>query len=527
MTALFMRRTIWLLAMLLAACGGSQAISTNPVVPGASTLPAQTFARFTITVPAAAGTASHTRAPKYVSSATQSVIITLTNVNGVAYTGSQARLATNLTPSNSACSSAGTNLTCTVNAPAIVGTDSFSVVTYDAQQTTSSPATPAGNVLSEATLAVNVVAGQANQPTTPLILGGVAASYLTTLPSDPHVRGSQGAGYQIAGNWQYVLNVTPVDADGNVIIGPGTPTVSVQSGGSAVAVTPGSSANTFAVQTKSYSATPVVLTINAPLGSSTTVSVSTVQELWVTNSGTETVNAYALYPGTAPVALPDEITTGLINPTGITFDASGDLWVASRSNTFVYEYAPQTLALIQGLSTAGAVTQMAFDAAGDLWTADNNGNLIQDRVPPISETSPAHSAVTGTLPFGLAIDSNQNVWVSTTNGGGTITEFSSATLTAVTTISDPHTPYGLAFDGSRNLWVANDATSSVSEYAPPYTGAPTTISTVASPIGIAFDFSGNLWVVGAGSVSEYSPPTFAATTTITDANIPFFVAFTP
>jgi hypothetical protein len=523
------RNTVWLLAILLAACGGggTQATPPNPMGPGTSPSPAQTQARFTITVPAAAATASKTRAPQFVSSSTQSVLITLKSVNGVAFTGSPASLATNLTTSNPACSSSSGPLTCTVTAPAIVGSDAFTVATYDAQQTSSSPATPLGNVLSQATLTVTVVAGVTNQPPTPLILGGVAASYQATFPSDPHIRGSQVAGYQIAGNWQYTLTVTPMDADGNVIIGPGTPAVSVQSPSSAVTVTPASTANTFSVQTKSYSATPLSLAISASLGSSANVSVSTVQELWVTNDATDAVIAYALFPGIAPVLLPDAITTGLIGPTGITFDASGDLWVASRSNIVIDEYAPQTLALIQTVTGVGGVTQIAFDAAGDLWTAQNNGSQIQKRVPPISTASTKTTIATGTLPFGLAIDNNQNVWVSNGGAGSAITEFTSPAFTASTTIADPNQPFGLAFDASQDLFVVNDALNAVAEYAPPYTGAPATFPVVAGPIGMAFDFSGNLWVAGTGSVTEYTPPTFAAATAIADANNPFFVAFTP
>jgi len=66
----------------------------------------------------------------------------------------------------------GSPLTCTVTAPAVVGTDVFSVVTYDAVQTLPFAA-PTGNVLSQATLSVAVIAGP-NTVTTPLVLNGVA-----------------------------------------------------------------------------------------------------------------------------------------------------------------------------------------------------------------------------------------------------------------------------------------------------------------------------------------------------------------
>ena len=148
--------------------GGTQSVPAS--APTAPTGPAAASARFTITVPASSTTASTLRTPKYVSAATQSIVITLTSVNSAPYTGSPASIATNLSTLTPGCS--GSPLTCTVTAPAVVGTDVFSVVTYDAVQTLPFAA-PTGNVLSQATLSVAVIAGP-NTVTTPLVLNGVA-----------------------------------------------------------------------------------------------------------------------------------------------------------------------------------------------------------------------------------------------------------------------------------------------------------------------------------------------------------------
>jgi hypothetical protein len=192
--------------------GGTQGVAavapttgTTPASPTGSA-PVSSSARFTITVPAqSTTTSSTTRTPKYVSPATQSIIITLVSVGGVPYTGSPASIATNLSTLNPACTGT-TSLTCTVTAPAVVGSDVFSVVTYDTAQTLPFT-TPAGNVLSRASLSVAVVAGP-NVVTTPLVLNGVPASFAIAPPA-----GTAGTAFS-----QTVI-IAVKDAAGNTIVG--------------------------------------------------------------------------------------------------------------------------------------------------------------------------------------------------------------------------------------------------------------------------------------------------------------------
>jgi hypothetical protein len=194
--------------------GGTQGVAalapttgTTPVSPTGSA-PVAASARFTITVPApSATTSSSTRTPKYVSPATQSIIISLVSVGGVSYTGSPASIATNLSTLNPACTGT-TSLTCTVTAPAVVGSDVFSVVTCDAAQSTPFT-TPTGNVLSRASLSVAVVAGP-NVVTTPLVLNGVPASFVIVPPA-----GTAGTAFSTP---QAVI-VMVKDAAGNTIVG--------------------------------------------------------------------------------------------------------------------------------------------------------------------------------------------------------------------------------------------------------------------------------------------------------------------
>jgi hypothetical protein len=285
-------RALALLALcaLWSCSGGGTKTVPAALISSTGSAAAATSARFTITVPASSTTSSSVRTPKYVSAATQSIVITLTSVNGTPYTGSPASIATNLSTLTPGCS--GSPLTCTVTAPAAVGSDVFSVVTYDAAQTLPFAA-PTGNALSQATLSVAVIAGP-NTVTTPLVLNGVAKTISATFTSDPHVSGSTAAGYSIVGNQPYTLTLAAQDASGATIVGVGAPTFTVTSGSNALAVS--SSGNTATVQVQSYSSAPVAMTVTPSQGSAANIAFTTVQELWVASIGNGTVTGYVPEP---------------------------------------------------------------------------------------------------------------------------------------------------------------------------------------------------------------------------------------
>jgi hypothetical protein len=125
-----------------------------------------------------------------------------------------------------------------------------------------------------------------------------ASSIVATFPTDPHISGTQAGGFSIVGAQPYTLTVTALDADGETIAGPGAPTFTVQSGSGAVSVAAGTSTNTFTVQVKSASSSPVSLTVTPSSGTATSVAVTTVQELWLTNNTGQNVTAYNPLTGT-------------------------------------------------------------------------------------------------------------------------------------------------------------------------------------------------------------------------------------
>jgi hypothetical protein len=511
-----------LLVVALAACGGGGGSNALPNAPGHSSMQA-TSAVFTITVPPK--TVSAIRSPKYISVNTQSVIITLDDVNGSAYTGPDSSTATNLTPSNPACVSAGGGLTCTASAPAIPGSDTFTVATYDAMQTSGAPV--AGAILSQATLNVNVIAGIANTPSTPLVLNGVASSYTVAFTSDPHISGTQGSGFSIVGNAAHTLTVTTQDASGATIIGPGLPTYTVQSTSGALSIV-SSGVNRYTAQVKSFSKTPVTLTITPSLGAVGTVAVTTVQELWVASQGTDVVSGYR--PGDATPIPGDAIS--VLAAHAIAFDANGNLW-CTEEYTGVEAFAPGTTTPIAADTISGvSAFGLAFDTLGNVWITDVGNNTVLAYAPGTNVPIAADSLSLPSVPYGLAYDADANLWVSI---GSKVYAYanqgSSIPVKAVS--SGVNGAYLLAFDTSGQQWIANFSGNTITANSPGnFNPINADTITQASPYGIAFDGNGNLWVstnTASGAVQAYAPGTTTpiAADAMTGLTYPGPIAFAP
>lgn len=209
----------------------------------------------------------------------------------------------------------------------------------------------------------------------------------------------------------------------------------------------------------------------------------------------------------------------LSGPEGLTFDKSGNLWVADEQNNRVLEYKPpfsigMNANLVIGQSvftTSGAFTNssrlsnpegVAFDSAGNLWVSDFNNNRV------LMFKTPFASDMVATLVIG------QSTFLGGSSNGGSLisqTGFNS--------------PAGLRFDGSGNLWVADQNNYRVLMFAPPFStgmnanlvlGQPdfnsaspnTAQNGLSVPQDVAFDSLGDLWVVDDGNnrVLEFPNP---------------------
>lgn len=232
--------------------------------------------------------------------------------------------------------------------------------------------------------------------------------------------------------------------------------------------------------------------------------------------------------------------TNLNSPEGLTFDSTGNLWVADSGYYRVEEFtAPfsngEAASLVLGqdnftaknfpnepdcpptcnqptAATLSSPNDVAFDSSGNLWVADRDDYRISEFTPPFSNGQAAALTVGGACGiFGeelgancmgvidfIAFDHNGMLWVSDTANGrilgfpSPLSSGENATLVlgepdfATTygvlvnaTQSNLVSPEGIAFDSSGNLWVADDGLNRVLAFPASTTGGTSTTSTTA------------------------------------------------
>jgi len=286
--------------------------------------------------------------------------------------------------------------------------------------------------------------------------------------------------------------------------------------------------------------------------------------LWVAN-GANVVEFVPsqLAAGTANMAPQLAINSSVFGaPQGVTFDASGNLWVIDGGTVAaggtippaLYQFSSKQLGSLATVnnpapnitiqSTSFTFPQQAvFDATGNLWVSDNGSNAVFVFTPAqlaaTSLTADPSISITSSVPFtgplGIAFDATGDLFIAN-NGGTTIDRFNAAilptsagahTLTPSAILSDDgkgsiQAPWALVFDASGDLWSSNaNAPDTLVEFTPSQltnTGNPTpaitlssvaveTNQTLAAPNGIAFDNLGDL--AAASSAAPFGIADFA------------------
>ena len=252
--------------------------------------------------------------------------------------------------------------------------------------------------------------------------------------------------------------------------------------------------------------------------------------LWVTDEGDNAVVEFSSSQLTAsgtptPAATLSTNGSSLSKPTGLAFDGDGNLWVANYGNNTVVEFAKGSLATsgsptppITLSATGGSLslpTGLAWDASGDLWVAQATNAVVEFTPGQLTATgapAPAIALTGGSLnsPAGLAFDASGNLWVAN-QGASNVLGFAASQLTSGGTFEPAgdlrsngagslNVPAGLAFDASGDLWVSNYGMNgtgdtvvefAANQLALPSSTAPTPIvtvsgSAVAGPAGVAF-----------------------------------------
>jgi streptogramin lyase len=494
--------------LVVASACSSHGSSALPM-PG-STPPARntgTAATLSIVVPQPARTTS-ARRPQYVSPSSAQLQVA---VNG----GAPATYG--LTASTPGCGIVSANLTCSFAIAAPPGNDAFALTLTDT----------AGNVLSRNVVSATLTAGVSTP--VDVTLAAVPASVRAVPGRNSGIEGSGTPAYHIPGLFPQRIELQALDADGNVIIGPGAPTFSapaVSSGSAYAGITPAGSTdpNGYILsavagaggQTVSLSMTAQGIPLNdgttsAPVSGSTSFTFTPA----IAVAGGPTLMVYSVETGNQVAIF--SICSGFCGTTidnAITAGPSGNIFVKYQqigglSQTYTIKEFPVGSAVAsRTLTTSNGVTGsggMAVDKNGMLYDANAANGVFLNRKPAqITEflpgaTSPKYSITGSTLtgPQGVAVDGSGNVYV--TNFDGTIPVYGSGSHTTAlrtmksTAVAAPTAAIATAAGG---LYVLDNTNRTVAYFAP---GA-TTVATVATPAlpaqgsSLAYDASGNVWV---------------------------------
>jgi hypothetical protein len=414
-----MRKVLSLAAVLaLAACsGGGGSAPTSPPPPQQTTAPApagdMVTPQFTIVIPPRSGSAK-SRSPQFVSSATLSVKITLTadSVGIAPGTIAGNPRVTDITPT---CGAGG--CTATVNGPPTPpGTDSFTIVTYDA--------TAAGGNALNAGQANNVTIGVGQNTSVPVTLGAIPktlaisnvpqgaftagtasqSTALSIVATDGHgdtIPTSQSPAVKYVDATGAALLVTLSDPDtnlhGSCLVNSGTSTCT---SGSATSVTFTGPDDTRNLAYDGLAENPVTLTASASGATSGTASTYPTLNAPVFNGSQATPSGVAL-SGSAEI---DLFAPSGIGSTGTeSFTESG--WTNAPYNhalTFA-----NSGACVSGAGLATAMSQIATITVGA--NSTTNGT-------PITATAVA-SPTAGSCPSTISDGLSSN----TTDGSKTLT----------------------------------------------------------------------------------------------------------
>ncbi|HXW80067.1 MAG TPA: hypothetical protein VEJ84_11255 [Acidimicrobiales bacterium] len=304
-------------------------------------------------------------------------------------------------------------------------------------------------------------------------------------------------------------------------------------------------ANTMLVAPTDASATAFGLGPFAP-GSVIVSQGGTIQGGTNTGSALELNGEVDVYPPSSngDVAPRASFTNGSYGPVTMTFDSSGDLWVANENTSDLFELTraelatPNPVPAVTIYAEAGAFASpygLAFDSSGDLWVASEAWSKIYEYTKnqlastggPTPQTTISYFPSTQPI-FGLAFDASGDLWVSTIDS---VVEFSKAELaeanpTPTVTISSSGGAQ-LVFDSQGDLWMVTGGgplcygtpcTNEVVEFTQSQlaaSGSPSPHVTISSnlpgcsiveapsscaagslygPYSLAFTSSGDLWV---------------------------------
>jgi len=227
--------------------------------------------------------------------------------------------------------------------------------------------------------------------------------------------------------------------------------------------------------------------------------------------------------------------SGLVGPSGIAFDSSGNLYAANSFTETIDKFdssgSRTVFASGNGLTLSGVWNPkgITFDNNGNLYVANLIVGLTINGIPSENEGWIEKFSSNGTdlgvfasglnYPKGLAFDSGGNLY---TADNGSIKKFDSSGNGTVFASGLVDT-IGLAFDNSGNLYVADYGCGTIVKFDP--SGNEMVFASgLNAPKGLAFDSGGNLYAAdyGNGTITKFDP-SGNGTVFASGLNCPYFI----
>jgi hypothetical protein len=431
---------------LLATCSGNN--GSSPALPGTSPMPlgvaAKNRATFVVTVPRPTPTPGSLGAkrPAYISPATQSMTVTITQGSTTVI---QQSLGLTVTSPN--CSSSLASVVCTFTLALNAGSYIATLTTFDGSNGT-------GNALSTGQdIPFTVVADQNN--IVPLTLSGIPRHILVTADGP------------------LAVYVVAQDADGNFIVGIGAPVY-------AAAKTSGDTVVSVA-QPQVGSPNIVSLTaVTPPVVGSETIGVSLSYPAGLTNACTQPSAVCSLSNAVTATYAP---AVAFLNNFGTPSILGYTVPLGSSTQ------APTVDIMLPAADSLNA--GMAMSSSGTLfaWSYLSSGAMVIDP-PPYTNPQMIDNSQLGlsVADYPGAVAPNGDLLVpqdKSPNGGAIVVIPPPYTAPSTFVTTGIALPYGAATDANNNLYVANNGTPTVTVYAPPFTAGPSaTLQTTNYPFSL-------------------------------------------
>jgi sugar lactone lactonase YvrE len=216
-------------------------------------------------------------------------------------------------------------------------------------------------------------------------------------------------------------------------------------------------------------------------------------------------NLYVTYSGARGQEVPVSIfrvsrsgrretfVSGIVNPTSMTFDAAGNLYVSSRFEGAVYRVKPDgTYEMFA--TDLGVACGLAFGRDGTLYVGDRSGTLFG--VTPTGDARPIATLPASVAAFHVAVGADDRIYVTGPTLGpyDHVYKIDPATGETSEVYAGFGRPQGLAFDSQGALYVVEALAGWSGLYRLRAEGKPELVLAGQGLVGVAFDPTGGLVV---------------------------------